>query len=145
MKKEHFMTIIKDKIRAKTYKVMEEIKGSHSKVKNLLHENIQMQKYLKPNTCKMNKEDGQLIFKLRCKVTNLKMNFKGMYDDFECSACGIEEETQEHVVMNCKMLNENKLRKNVEYEKIFNGTLYEKLEVAKKFKENFDILENMKK
>ena len=47
MKKEHFMTIIKDKIRAKTYKVMEEIKGSHSKVKNLLHENIQMQKYLK--------------------------------------------------------------------------------------------------
>ena len=123
---------------------MEEVKGSHSKVKNLLHENIQMQKYLKPNTCKMNKEDGQLIFKLRCKVTNLKMNFKGMYDDFECSACGIEEETQEHV-MNSKKLNENKLRKMLNMKKISNGTVYEKLEVAKKFKENFDILENIKK
>ena len=58
MKKEHFMTIIKDKIRPKAFTDMEDIKGSHSKVNNLYHENIQMQKYLKPNKCKMNKEDG---------------------------------------------------------------------------------------
>ena len=48
-------------------------------------------------------------------------------------------------VINCKKLNENNLKENVEYKTISNGTANEKLEVAKKFKENFDILENMKK
>ena len=75
------MKVIKDRIKSKTFQEIEEIKGSHSKVKNLRHENLQMQKYLKPNRCKMNIEDGQLIFKLRCKITNAKMNFKGVYDN----------------------------------------------------------------
>ena len=105
---------------------------------------IQMQKYLKPYRCNMNIEDGQLIFKLRCKITNAKMNLKGMYDNLECTACGLEEETQEHII-NCTKLNENKLEKNVNYEKIFNGTVHEKIKVAKRFRENFDLLENMKK
>ena len=34
---------------------------------------------------------------------------------------------------------------DVEYEKLFNGTVSEKLIIAKIFKENYDILENMKK
>ena len=50
----------------------------------------------------------------------------------------------EHV-LNCIILNENKVQKSVKYEKILHGTVMEKLEVAKRFKENFDILENMKK
>jgi hypothetical protein len=33
----------------------------------------------------------------------------------------------------------------IKYEKIFNGTVRDKLKVAERFKENFDILENMKK
>ena len=119
MKKDHFMKLIKDRIKSKTYNEMEDIKGTHSKVKNLSHENLQMQKYLKPNRCNMNIEDGQLIFKLRCKITNAKMNLKGMYDNLDCSACGIEEESQEHII-NCTKLNGNKLEKNANYEKIFN-------------------------
>ena len=42
-------------------------------------------------------------------------------------------------------LNENRLEKNVNYDKLFNGTVDEKLEIAKIFKENYDLLENMKK
>ena len=144
MKKDHFMKLIKDRIKSKTFQEMEKVKGSHSKVKNLKHEDLLMQKYLKPNRCNMNIKDGQLIFKLRCKTTNAKMNLKGMYDNLECTACGQEEETQEHII-NCSKLNENKLEKNVNYEKIFDGTVHEKLKVAKRFRENFDLLENMKK
>ena len=33
----------------------------------------------------------------------------------------------------------------IKYEKILNGTVSDKLKVAQKFKENVDILENMKK
>ena len=72
------------------------------------------------------------------------MNLKGMYDNFECTACGLEEESQIHVIK-CKKLDENRLEKNIQYEKIFTGTVYEKLEIAKIFRENYDVLENMKK
>ena len=32
------------------------------------------------------------------------MNLKGMYDNLECTAYGLEEETQEHNIINCTIL-----------------------------------------
>ena len=77
-------------------------------------------------------------------MSNVVTNLKGMYDNLECTACGLEEETQIHII-HCKKLNENRLEKNVNYDKLFNSTVNEKLEIAKIFKENYDVLENMKK
>ena len=96
---------------------MEELKGNHSKVKNIEYENISMQKYLKPNRCEMSLADAQLIFRLRCRMTNVKMNLKGAYDNLECTACGLEEETQIHLV-NCQKLNEKRVKKSFDYKKI---------------------------
>ena len=144
MKKENYMRMIKNKIMIKRFQSMEDRKGTHSKVKNIKYENMKMQKYLKPNSCKMKIEDAQLIFKLRCRSTKVKMNLEDIYDNLECTACGLEEESQIHIIQ-CKKLNENRLGKRVEYEKLFNGTVKEKLEIAKIFKQNFDVLENMKK
>ena len=56
----------------------------------------------------------------------------------------LEEETQEHVLI-CSKLTNNKGDMNVKYEKLFNGTVSEKLMIAKMFKENYEVLENMKK
>ena len=61
----------------------EKRKHSHSKVENVDHFGINMQKYLKPIKNKMSKEESQLIFKLRCRVTKTKENLKGIYDIFE--------------------------------------------------------------
>ena len=90
------------------------------------------------------REEAQLIFKLRCRVTAIKNNLKGKYDTLECHACGNEEETQQHILQ-CKELNRIEDTEVSDYEKLFNGTVIEKLKIAKKFKENFDRLENMKK
>ena len=145
MKKSSFMGIIKDKIRAKTFKNMEKIKQNHTKVKNIQHKEMKIQKYLLPNSCKMSKEEAQIIFKLRCRAVKVKDNIKGMYDDIKCRACGIEEETQEHIIIHCKMLNNNKGDMNIKYEKLFNGKVNDKLMIAKIFKENYEFIENMKK
>ena len=69
---------------------------------------------------------------------------RGQYDNLECRACDKEEETQQHILV-CEELNRKKVVEEIKYEKIFNGTVSDKLKVAQKFKENFDILENMKK
>ena len=45
------------------------------------------------------------------------------------------------MVNKCKILNQKE--EKVEYEKIFYGPVKEKLKVAKKFQENFEILEKL--
>ena len=56
-----------------------------------------------PNRAMMTQEDCQLIFKLRCRVTKIKTNLKGLFDTHECGACGQEEETQEHIIKCTKL------------------------------------------
>ena len=144
MKKTSFINLIKNKINRPTFENLESLKQSHSKVRMVEHIGIKIQKYLQPNNSKMTKMEAQLIFKLRCRMTEAKVNLKGKYDNLECSACGLEEESQEHIIK-CEQLNMNIEKEEVNYKKIFNGTVAEKLKIAKRFKENYDLLENMKK
>ena len=144
MKKTSYIHLIKQKIQEYTFAFLDELKKSHSKVEKIEHSGIQIQKYLQPNSIQMIKEEAQLIFKLRCRVTNIKVNLKGKYDTLECGACGKYEENQKHIIF-CEELNENKDVENMNYEKLFNGTVEEKVKIAKHFKENFDKLENWKK
>ena len=66
---------------------------------------------------------------------------KGNFDSLECRACEKTEESQKHIVQECKILNED--TENVKYEKLFNGSVEEKLKVARKFQQNFQKLEDM--
>ena len=77
-------------------------------------------------------------------MTEARVNLKGKYDDWDCSACGLDEESQEQIIK-CEHLNRNNEIEEVDYEKIYNGTVAEKLKIAHRFKENYDLLENMKK
>ena len=91
MKKKRFLNIVKRKVQNKSFKDLLKIKEKHSKVKSINHKMLQMQNYLLPNNLKMKIDpDSQLIFKLRCKVTETKINMKGMYDDHGCIACSKE-------------------------------------------------------
>ena len=144
MKKSHFMKKVKEEIQNKTFEKLQKVKSSHSKVEKVEHNTHKIQKYLQPNKTKISKEEAQLIFRLRCRVTEVKINFRGKYDNMDCRACDMKDETQQHI-LECEEINKNKMEEDIKYEKIFNGTVIEKLKVAKKFKENFDILEKMKK
>ena len=97
-----------------------------------------MQKYLKSNPVKITQEEAKEIFKLRSKVTEVKENFKGKYENIECELCK-EEENQEHI-MTCKELNKNeKIEKIPDFEEIYKGNITNQLKIVRKF------LENMKK
>ena len=69
---------------------------------------------------------------------NVICNFKGEYEDFKCRACKSEDEDQKHVV-ECKVLNSSE--EKIEYGKIENGTVLEKLEIARILRKNIEILE----
>ena len=93
MKKTSFMNMIKERNELKTFEKLQLKKKSHSKVKNIEHTLIKMQKYLQPNQTNIIREEAQLIFKLRCRVREVKNNLKGKYDNQDCRVCGNESET----------------------------------------------------
>ena len=148
MKKETFMNTIKRKIEYKSLKYLEEIKQKHSKVEKLKHNVLQMQPYLMPNDGKIKKEECQIIFQLRSKVTDLKMNQKNRYESYECGGCGKEDESQDHV-LNCQVLiemNEDlKIREIPLYEKVNEGNVKEQQIICKIFSKNMKILHDLRK
>ena len=96
-----------------------------------------MQRYLKPNNLKIKKDEAQTIFKMRSRVTEVKTNYKGNYETYECDLCKMEEESQEHILV-CKEIlkTRNNDKKPPEYKNIFNGNTGLQLEVAQYFDEN---------
>ena len=144
MEKSRFMKEKRQSIQKKALEKLQKEKESHSKVKEIEHISIQMQKYLQPNSVKMMKEDAQPIFRLRCRVTGVKINMRGKYDNLECEACGLEKETKQHIIK-CEVLNRNKDDENIQYGRLLNGTVKEQLKIADKFQENNEVLELLKK
>ena len=140
MKKTSFVYLIQKKTNQLVYETLEKAKKKHSKVRKLEHSCIKIQKYLQPNKMKMSREEAQLIFAMRCRVTEVKINLKGKYDSLECGACGLAEESQQHII-ECEKISDNKHTKVI-YEKLLNGTVEDKLKIARAFKENFEKLEN---
>ena len=54
-----------------------EMKEKHSKLDNLKYSNLKMQNYLKPSKMKLTEEEIQTIFKIRSRVTDVKLNCRG--------------------------------------------------------------------
>ena len=72
----NFRNLVKNQVENKTLEKLKNLKESHSKVKDVQHNCLVMQKYIQPNSTKISKEEAQLIFKLRCRVTKVKTNLK---------------------------------------------------------------------
>ena len=146
MNKTKWKNIVKLHIREKSLQNLQEIKQKHSKVKELKHVKLEMQKYLLPNKYESSKEDIQSIFKIRSRVLDLKMNLKGIYDTYECEVCLKEEESQKHIyecteIWKIREINHENIPK---YENILNGDVLEMIEVAKIIQANMKIQEKAK-
>jgi hypothetical protein len=146
MKKSELKKILKKMVADVAFERLQKLKENHSKVINLKYHKLEMQMYLKASQHKLKQEDAQMIFNLRSRMTEVKINYRGRYENFECEACKINEESQMHIT-ECKEII--KLRKEYkkppEYSKLFNGSVKTQLEIAKDFTENMKIKENLNK
>ena len=142
MQKGTYINLVKTSIKNHVFKNLSAMQEKHSKVNDWTHSVFTMQKYLKPNSESIQIEDSQSIFKLRCNMMQVKKNYKNLYETHECRACGVNDETQEHI-LRCKILMEGnkKINKMPEYKKLFIGTVKDQLEISKVFRENMKILE----
>ena len=59
---------------------LNKMKENHSKVRHIKHYKLEMQKYLKSSKLIMKQEEAQTVFSLRCRMTDVKINYKGSYE-----------------------------------------------------------------
>ena len=107
------------------------------------HYVFEIQKKFKPCNRKITKEEAQEIFKLTSRVSDVKLNYKGKYETYECQVCKKEDESQEHIIIKCEKLNRSK-EEMMKYEDIFEGNVIKKVKIARKFIENIKLREKLK-
>ena len=75
------------------------------------------------------------------------MDLKGnyAYENYECDLCKKENETQEHLLRCTVIINMKKCHTNLNYDKIFSGSVKEQLEIAKSYNENMEIRKKLMK
>ena len=134
-KKLKMKNVLDKKIKEHVFEELLKQKENHSKVSNLQYIHFEMQKYLRQCKINIRKEEAQEIFKMRSRVSDVKINFKGKYETFDCESCNDKEEESQKHILQCKSLNENN-EIIPEYEEILYGNVKMKVAVARKFIKN---------
>ena len=102
MSQDKFREIIKIKTTALAIKDLNQLKMKHSKTENLVLSKLSAAEYLSSKNLK--KEEVQTLFKLRCRMINVKQNFKSLYKENKwCKTCYLFPETQQHLYV-CPVL-----------------------------------------
>ena len=94
--KENFRKYIKSKVKGKFLERLSNIKKNHSKSEYLKCQELKTAEYL--NSPKLNTRQKQLLFRLRSRTLDVKMNFPGQHKDMLCISCGQFPESQGHLL-----------------------------------------------
>ena len=103
LSKETFRMKLKKAIDKAALKWLIEEKEKKSKVKNLSYEHLKMQSYLIGS--EMETREKKFLFQMRCRMIDVKSNFKNNHSDLSCPLCDIKEDDQKHVLECPTLLN----------------------------------------
>ena len=83
---------------------LKQAKENNSKGKEIQYPNFEMQKYIKSD--RLTTTQKSLLFNLRLRMTELRSNYRVRYQgDLLCRTCGLEEESQRHILDCVPILN----------------------------------------
>ena len=138
---------IKIKIKEAAFKQLKERQQTHSKVKFIIYEKLEIQEYMK--SPKFSNEEVNLLHKLRSRTTDCKENFKQKYihSNLLCDLCKNENENQQHIMKCSVILNEFKSNSlsidKIEYEDIFSKNISKQKEITALYSHLFDTREEI--
>ena len=99
--------MVKKKVERYALMQLNESKRKHSKSQYLNSSSFETAQYLVDN--RFSKAEAQLLFKLRSKTLNLKMNFPQQFQDNLCKTCKLFPESQNHLLQCPKIVPRLKL------------------------------------
>ena len=139
MTKTKFTNILKTSLAENALQYLRE--KQKSKGKEIEYSRIEMAEYLDPGNENLTIVDKQKLFSIRNRMVEIESNFPKKEGKAKC-VCGKEEEMK-HLYI-CETLN-GEDKPNESYENIYNGNIHQQTKVFRKFEQNFEIYEKMKK
>ena len=135
MSKIKLKSILKKKIENKALEYLLGLRGS--KGQEIEYKRLEMSDYLLPNNSQLSNDDKKYLFSIRNRMIRINSNFYGQKktENLCPSGCG-KYENMIHIY-ECQKLSGN-TNINIQYEKIFNGTLAEKIQIYKRMKQNIE-------
>ena len=131
--------MIKEKVRRNAFQYLLKIKESHSKTSSLVYSELCLQEYLKPSSFISIKEKS-FIFSARCRMVEVRCNFKTGKTDLSCRKCQKEPESQQHI-LGCPELI--KKPSDMEYMDLFGKNLDNLMAVGKQLRKCFNLVINL--
>ena len=105
-----------------------------SKVGHIIHAELKAEKYLKADDVQL----AKFAFMARCRMLDVRANFKGKYKELDCPLGCKEEDTQKHLIT-CNVLANNELSVGrANYEDLFSKDSEKILATGKLLKSKFD-------
>ena len=99
-------TNVKTKIHSVFIQEMKQASHEKSKVKHLIDGKQSEFTDIQPDyMTKLSRMQVSQIFKARTRMLDCKNNFRGKYNNLICRRCGIEDETQEHILEKCQAIH----------------------------------------
>ena len=121
-KKSTFKEKVKTGSKIIAFRELLAIKSRHSKLKNLVYTEFNMQNYLKADS--KTSLRGRVIFKSRTRMTSYWKNFKGAMEYQKCKLCNEKDtlDCQEHS-FECKVIRQHVKIENVKFKDIFGSEI----------------------
>ena len=133
MKKYKFKIYSKNKVKEAAFKYLQNIKEKHSKVMNINYDKFKIQPYLLES--KFITTEKQLLFALRTRMTDVKVNFRSMYQNLNCDLCTDNEIQSDNHLLQCSTIIEecSQLSSDIssEYEDIFSNDVQNQMKITK--------------
>ena len=138
MKKSTFKNIVRKKTAGRALEDLNSIKARHSKVLHIVHRKLAIQSYLVGTDAST--LESKFLFALRCRMVDLKANFRNKYGDNICPCCQDNEDTQEHL-LHCEMLQEkSSLVETLPiYQDLFCENMGKQVRICRTIKKKFEI------
>ena len=143
--KDKFKEYVTKKAKIQQSNFLESLKKKHSKSEFLNCTEIKTAEYLKNPL--FNTKQKQLLFKLRSRTLDVKLNFPGQHRDLLCRSCGLYPESQSHILQcpqlvtkveylkgNTSRLNENDIYKDIMKQQTIVNIYSDLLEVRENLK-----------
>ena len=125
MSKEFFKKQVKIKVEKLAITFLKKLQHSHSKTSKLVLDGFRPAQYLASPD--LNKEQVQVLYKLRNQMIDVKQNFGSLYrENMWCRTCFLFQESQEHLLQCGAILS--KLKNSVDFSIIRYSMLFDTLE-----------------
>ena len=139
MSEQKFRNLLKTKLKESAFKYLKEKQRSKGKENN--YEDLSMSEYLLPTNNKLTITEKQTMFSVKNRMVRIPANFPKPKTEYKC-VCN-EKEDMQHIYC-CEILN-NGRRTKIEYEKLYNGTISEQIEILRQFERNMEEREKLLK